>query len=343
MSDNVPPGGFPPPPPGGYPPPPPPGGYPPPPGSGGYPPPPGNYPPQGYPPPPPQGYPPPPPQGYPPPPPPGGYPPPPGSNDYSAGHHPPPSSFGPGGGYPPQGYPGAPGGGLNVGEAFSWAWHKFTKNAVPLIVATLVFVIALLALQGVINLIQMAVSPGDASYTADGSGFALSYNATGPASVVVSAIGGLISLIVTAAVQSAFLGGVLDIADGQKVSVGSFFRPRNIGRVVIAGVLVGLITIVGLVLCVIPGLVASIMLMFTTVAVVDRNLAPIDAIKQSFALSSSNFVSVLLLWLVGVVIVFVGSLLCGVGLLVALPVTSLLVVYGYRTLTGGPVAPAVAD
>ena len=88
MTDQPPPGSYPPPPPGGYPPPPPQGGgypppqgYPPPPQRGGYPPQGGGYPPQGGGYPPPQGYPPPPPAGYPPPPPPqgGGYPPPPGA------------------------------------------------------------------------------------------------------------------------------------------------------------------------------------------------------------------------------------------------------------------------
>ncbi|MDT5130239.1 MAG: hypothetical protein QOH54_5883, partial [Mycobacterium sp.] len=28
---------------------------------------------------------------------------------------------------------------MNIGEAFTWAWNKFSKNAVPLIVATLIY------------------------------------------------------------------------------------------------------------------------------------------------------------------------------------------------------------
>jgi uncharacterized membrane protein len=83
--------------------------------------------------------------------------------------------------------------------------------------------------------------------------------------------------VVAAAVQSAYLGGMLDIADGREVSIGSFFRPRNIGNVIIAGLIVGVITTVGFLLFVIPGLIASIMLMFTVVSLLDRNLAPIEA------------------------------------------------------------------
>ncbi len=38
-------------------------------------------------------------------------------------------------------------------------------------------------------------------------------------------------------------------------------------------------------------------------------------------------------------ILFVGALACGIGLIVAMPVASLFLVYTYRKLTGGQVAP----
>lgn len=314
MTDQPPPPGNYPPPQGGYPPPPPPGGYPPPPPQGGYPPPP-------------------PPGGYPPPPPPqGGYPPPPHGN-YPPGAYPPASQ----GFYPPPGGFGS--GGYSVGEAFSWAWNKFGKNALPLVVATLVYGLIIIAIQALTNALSAAVDPGDStSYMSDNNGFEFSYAVDSPAAIVVAIIGWLISLVVGAAVQSAYLGGVLDIADGREVSIGSFFRPRNIGGVIIAGLIVGVITTIGIFLCIIPGLIASIMLMFTVVSLIDRNLAPVEAVKTSFNISKAHFGSVLLAWLVMVATVVVGVLLCGVGLLVAGPVATLLLVYTYRVLTGGQVA-----
>ncbi len=333
MSDNPSePGGYPPPPPGGQQPPPP-GGQQPPPGSypppGGYPPPPAG----GYPPPPPPpggqqppgGFPPPPPGGYPPPPPPAGFGPP---GD--------PAAFAPPPGVPPFG--GAPS--YSIGDGFSWAWNKFSKNALPLIVATLVAGVIVFILQALIGGAQALVSPGDTSYMSDDSGFSFSYSATGPAGIVVGILGWLVSLVVTAAIQSAYLGGIFDIANGQQVSVGSFFRPRNVGNVIIAGLLVGIITSIGLFLCVLPGLAASIFLMFTIVAVLDRNFSPIDGLKSSFETGKANFGAVLLTWLAIIVVVVVGALLCGVGLLVAMPVAALLLVYAYRVMNGGPVAPA---
>lgn len=336
----------PPPPPGGYPPSGQ-GGYPPPPGQGGYPSPgqQGGYPPQGqggYPPPPGQGgYPPPQQGGYPPPPPPSGYPPPP----HQGGYPPPPQQGGyqqAPGGYPPAGPPGYGGAQpYSVGEAFSWAWNKFTKNAAPLIIATLVYGLIIVVLQVIVNLLQAAVSPGVSDYSSSGSGFSYSWSTTsmGLGGILISIVGWFVLLIVGAAIQSGYISGVLDIANGQQVSVGSFFRPRNIGQVIIAGLIVGVITTIGFFLCIIPGVIASIMLVFTIVALLDRNLSPVDAVKTSFELSKANFGNVFVTWLAMVATAFVGALLCGVGLIVAVPVAALILVYAWRRLSGGQVAP----
>lgn len=325
----------PPTPPGGFPPPPenvpPPGGYPPP---GNYPPPQGNYPPppQGnYPPPPQGGYPPPPQGGYPPPPQ-GGYPPPPPPQ---GGFAPPPPA-----GYPPAGYPGGPAQ-YSVGDAFSWAWNKFSKNAAALIVPTLVYALIVGIVGGIVYGLAFALAPsGVTTYDSYDSGFSYEYSAGfGVASFIVLALGGLILLVLLAAISSAYIGGILDIANGVPVTAGSFFKPRLIGPVIIATVLVGVATAIGNALCYLPGLIVSIFAFFTTVALLDRNLSAIDAIKASIDIAKNNFVQVLITWLLFAVIIFVGSLLCGIGIIVAAPVAILFEVYAFRRLTGGQVAP----
>ncbi len=236
-------------------------------------------------------------------------------------------------GYPPVGPPGYGGAQpFNVGEAFSWAWNKFSKNAGPLIIATLVYGLIVVVLQVIVNLLQAAVSPGVSDYTSSGNGFSYSWSTTsmGLGGILISIVGWFVSLIVGAAIQSGYISGVLDIANGQQVSVGSFFRPRNIGQVIVAGLIVGVITTIGFFLCIIPGVIASIMLVFTVVALLDRNLSAVDAVKTSFDLSKANFGNVFVTWLAMVAIAFVGALLCGVGLIVAVPVAALILVYAWR-------------
>lgn len=319
-------GGFPAPPPAGPAPQAPQGGYgaPPPPPGWGYPPPAGSYPPPGgYPPPPPGGYPPPPPGAYPPPPP-GGYPPPPPAQ----------------GGYapPPPGY-GAPR--YSIGEALGWAWNKFTKNPVPLIVATFVFWLIGFALNLLVRVTMDAVSPETfTSYDAGDTLIETTTSTLTGGGIAVLFLGAIIQIAVKGAIASAGYGGLLDIANGQQVSIGSFFRPRNIVAVVVAVLIVDILTAVGLVLCIIPGLAVMLFAWFSTVAIVDRNLSPIDGIRASIGIVKSNFGQVLLAALVFLALIVVGALLCGVGLLVAAPVAYLFLVYTYRKLSGGSVAPA---
>ncbi|OBF19977.1 hypothetical protein [Mycobacterium sp. ACS4331] len=324
MTENPPPPSGSTPPPGDYPPPPPggPAAFPPPP-QGGYPPPPQG----GYPSPPQGGYPSPPQGGYPPPPQ-GGYPPPPPAQ---GGYAPP----------PPVGY-GGPGTAFSVGDAFSWAWNKFSKNAGPLIVATLVLTVAVSLISSIFQAVATAVSPDRVtSYDEFDSGFMF---ATGveysPAGVFVLILGYLVVTVVAAAIGSAYIGGALDIANGVPVTFGSFFKPRRIGAYIVLGLIVGLITGIGFALCFLPGLIASLFLFFSTVALLDRNLTPVDAIKASFNLVKNNFGQAFLVWLVSFVIVLVGLLLCGVGLLVAAPLALLFEIYAFRKLSGADVAPA---
>jgi uncharacterized membrane protein len=79
--------------------------------------------------------------------------------------------------------------------------------------------------------------------------------------------------------------------------------------------------------------------MFTSVALVERNLSAIDGIKASYELNKPRFGDAFLAFVVMIAITLVGALACVVGLLVAIPVAALFLVYTYRHFGGGVVAP----
>jgi uncharacterized membrane protein len=110
-----------------------------------------------------------------------------------------------------------------------------------------------------------------------------------------------------------------------------------IGSVVLATLIITVLTVIGNFLL-IGGLVVSLFTVFAVVAIVDRRLSPIDGLKASFEVVKSAFVPSLLTWLIYLVILFVGGLLCGIGLIVAVPVAVLFQVYAWRKLTGGQIA-----
>lgn len=318
------PGDYPPPP--GYGPPPgPPPGYGPPPGQ----PQPGYGPPPGYgaPPPPPPGYGPPPQQGYGPPP---GYPPPPG--------------YGPPPGYPGvPGYPPGPGSLFNIGDAFNWAWNKFSKNIGPLVLAALVYFVLFAVVQSLVFVVL-----GGASANANADGDITSFTAGLDA-------GGLfvlqiVTFIFGIFVQAAIWSGLLDIADGRPVTIASFFKPRNFGTVILAGALLAVISAVLNAVSLVPGflfalvsfvaiVVFTFFTLFTIAFATDRALAPIDAVKASVSTIRAHIGETLLSFVVQALLVLVGLAFCGIGIIVAGPVALLVQAYTYRRLSGGPVAP----
>jgi uncharacterized membrane protein len=300
---------------------------PPPPGQGGYPPPPPppgseQQPGWGAPPPPGQG-------GYPPPPGQGGYPPPPGQ----------------GGGYPPPPPPAGPGGGgfdaYSPTTAIAYGWNKFKADPAPLLIGTLILLVVSGVLSYVTNLIAAGIFvdepttriTSDGTFEIDGGG---GFFASLMVSMVVSLIVGLVSQIIIAAL----IKGALDTADGRAVSVGGMFQGWDKGKVLVAAIIVSVATAIGTLLCYLPGLIIGFLTSYTIFFVVDRNMEPVEAIKASYNFVVANLGNTLVYYLLGILVVIAGAILCGVGLLAAVPIAVIGAAYTFRRLQGQQVTPA---
>lgn len=270
------------------------------PSAGGFPPPPSD-----------SGFPPPPSGGFPPPPPQGGFPPPP------AGY-----------GQASQGYQAPP----DAGAAFGWGWARFKENWVALVVSHLLWGLAIAVIFG-----------GGFAIIAAATGSAASTNSD--AVMTASASFGLVGIILLSFLailaifvsQIALTNGYLAIADGRRASIGDFFKFRNVLQGVILSLLIavasGLLSFTG-----VGGLIVSFFTVFAMFFVVDRGMGAIEAIKASVDLALKNAGVTAILILLILVASFIGSLLCLIGLLVAMPVSYLAATYLYRRLTGGHVA-----
>ncbi|MBB3039327.1 hypothetical protein [Hoyosella altamirensis] len=245
------------------------------------------------------------PGGYPPPPPPqfGDYPPP-----------PPPGGFGPQGSYPPP----PPGGGgygqasgeFRIGDGIRWAWNRFADNWAIWVGFTLII--------GVVNIVfSFAGSTG-----------------RDPDDIFAFGFVDLLATIISAVLGWMMIRGALYTADGMKPSFGDFANLNNILHLAIASILVGIMTAIGFVLLIIPGLIVAFLSMFVTHFVLDQNVDAITGIKSSWSLVSKNVVPLLLLILTLFGLGLLGVITCGLGFLVILPLMTMLSVYAYRTLTG---------
>ncbi|MBI4447093.1 MAG: hypothetical protein HY645_14460 [Acidobacteria bacterium] len=107
----------------------------------------------------------------------------------------------------------------------------------------------------------------------------------------------------------------------------------------LASLLVGILTFLGFLLLVIPGLVIMAMYLFTFHFVVDRNQGYGEAMRSSRRLVSGDYLGFTMFLIVLILINFLGAMFLGVGVLVSLPVTWLAITAAYQDLTGQPVPP----
>jgi uncharacterized membrane protein len=234
-------------------------------------------------------------------------------------------------GYPPQRY--------RIRAAVSWALAMFDQNAAALIVATLVYGAITVGLCLGVGLAADAAphaSMIDISPPHDAAASTVAYLST-PAHIVK--LVGLVAIVaIVAVMQSAYLSGILRIADGHRAPLGSFFKPRRIGAAVGVQLLVAALTAVGFSLCWLPGVVVTVWLMFTLVALLDGRLSPLEAVRASRAISKADFWTALLVMLTFVALILAGWVLVVAGLLVFVPVAVLFLVYTYRCLSAGMAA-----
>lgn len=130
--------------------------------------------------------------------------------------------------------------------------------------------------------------------------------------------------------------GLLAYGDVSRVSVRTLWQPTPFLYYVVGTILVGLATLVGLVLLIIPGFIAMALFMFAPYIIIDKSLTPLAAMKHSMHLAKGHVLKLILLVLSLVLVNIIGALFLGIGLLVSVPITLLVTVRAYRLLDAQP-------
>lgn len=138
-----------------------------------------------------------------------------------------------------------------------------------------------------------------------------------PTDIVPFLISTLIQLIIGILIAPPITVAVSDICLGNQPSLRRSYQRLFdvIGKLAGASLLLSLIIIVGLILLYIPGLIASVMLIFTMTVVVLERLGPVAAIRRSVRLGKGfywrNFGTLMLIVLFLFIPVFVISFVAG--------------------------------
>ncbi len=123
---------------------------------------------------------------------------------------------------------------------------------------------------------------------------------------VVAILSGIINLVaygMTVVMADAAMAAKADLNDGLQKTI------ENIVDLLIAAVLVGAIVMIGMILLVIPGLIAMYLLMFTLPFVMLENKSPVSALQESFELVKANVSSTLVFAVIAFVVMMIAGII----------------------------------
>lgn len=126
----------------------------------------------------------------------------------------------------------------------------------------------------------------------------------------------------------------VNLAFGREAELGMLVGE---GRHLLAGILaqlvVGVGVVFGLVLLIVPGLILALGWQFTLYALIDQELGPISALKESWRLTDGYKGTLFVFAIVfGVVFLVVTCATCGIGYLLALPIMQVIQAVLYHSL-----------
>lgn len=152
---------------------------------------------------------------------------------------------------------------------------------------------------------------------------------------LMSLIGFLLSLGISTLIDMGMTSLTLKAHDNvEAVKYEDLWYPKPFWKYLGASILTGLIVACGFVLLIVPGIIFALMFFFVKFIVIERELMPVEALKESARITKGHKVSLLGLLLFAIVINVVGALCLFVGLLVSIPVTALSIAHAYRSLVG---------
>ncbi len=202
---------------------------------------------------------------------------------------------------------------LHIHETIRGAWGTLKKNPWTIIGAgAIAFIVS-----GLLNGILSGTFPAEGA-TATASSTAVNFT---------------LSLIVGTLIEMGLVTFMLHAARApETVTLKSLWNPQPFFRYLVAQIAVAITVLCGFVLLIIPGVIAALMFMFTPYLIIDKGLAPFDAMRESMRMTKGHRWQLFLLMCTVVLLNILGVVALLVGLLVTVPLSMIAVARAYRTL-----------
>ena len=239
---------------------------------------------------------------------------------------------------PAPSYGGGDASGYSIGNALSYGWAKFQANTAQIIMSALILVVGL-GVVAVIGTLVMNALTTDASCSVKDGSFSCDGGTGFFGRLILQALLSAVLLVVAWIIGAGLVRASLNVTEGRPFLFSDVIKTDKLGSVVVASVIIAVATFVGTLLCYLPGLVVGFATSYTLFFMIDKNMAPVDAIKASVMFVKDNLANTIVWYIVGGLIAAAGFLVCVVGALVSVPVVLIGTAYTYKTLNREPVAP----
>ena len=213
---------------------------------------------------------------------------------------------------------------LDIGRCLSRSWNLYKENFGLLIGGTIVVLVLIVIVNQIIALFTRGMAESLMAGRFE--------------------VGAILTLLLwnipEMALSGILMGGFyvlqLKLIRGQTASIGDVFAgfgPSAL-RLALAGIVVQLLTVLGFLACIVPGVYLSTAWILTGPLIVDRGMGVWEAMELSRKVVTKRFWIMFCIVLIVAVSSLIGLLACCVGLLVTVPVGLGAFLYAYEDLFG---------
>ncbi len=231
---------------------------------------------------------------------------------------------------PPEGVPSR----ADVGAAISWAFDRFKANAAAFVgLAAVVTVIQLLQQLGTRPLQNILLDCTDATTPGQLNACAAAVGVSAIVTIVLAMLFGLVAFIAQIGVQRAAVRS----SQGVAPSFSEMFTTQYLGRYILFTIVFAILFVVGIALCIVPGLIVMFLFQLGPYYVLDKGYSVGEAMKASYQAVTKNMGPALLMTLINALVYLLGGLFFGLLTLVTLPFAALFTVHLYRQFNKEPI------
>jgi len=153
-------------------------------------------------------------------------------------------------------------------------------------------------------------------------------------SILINVVSSLVSLVVSTYLGLGSCQVFLKVLCSQPASFSDLLVSFDLFAKGLGAILITTCAyLLGFMLCLIPGIIVTVGLVFSLPLIVDRNLGPIEAIKTSWATTNGVKLQVFLVLLIASLMCLAGMTACCVGYFVAVPIAGLMFISIYEKLS----------